>query len=144
MLRFLIRLTLVGALLAGGAYLLGYRWEDAADRARAAGAEAGALAENIDSGEIRTAGAEIAGRLGEGAGRAEAALAAGRLTAKIKAKIALDDILDGSRINVDTQGTVVTLRGSVENAAQRRRAVLLARETERVTSVTDRLEIREP
>ena len=147
MLRWLVRLILVGALLAGGAYLFGYRWDDAPDRVRAAGAgagaAAGALAGNLEP-EIRAAGAEIAGKVGEGAGRAEAALAAAQLTAKIKAKLALDDTLDGSRINVDTQGTVVTLRGSVESAAQRQRAGQLARETEGVTSVNERLEIREP
>ena len=142
--RFLFRLTVLGALLAGGAYLLGYRWNDASERVRAAGAgagaAAGALAENVESDQIRAAGAEIAGKVGEGAGRAEAALAAARLTAKIKAKMALDDTLDASRINVDTDGTVVTVRGSVSSPTQRRRALQLARETEGVTSVVDRLE----
>ena len=142
--RFLFRVTVLAALLAGGAYLLGYRWDDASERARAASAEAGAaagaLVENVESDQIRAAGAEIAGKVGEGAGRAEAALAAARLTAKIKAKMALDDTLDASRINVDTDGTVVTVRGSVGSATERRRALQLARETEGVTSVVDRVE----
>jgi hyperosmotically inducible protein len=148
MLRLLFRLIFVGALLAGGAYLLGYRWDDAPARVRAAaggaGAAAGGLVENIEPAEIRAAGAGIAEKVGEGAGRAEAALSAAHLTAKIKAKLTLDDTLDGSRINVDTQGTAVTLRGSVESAAQRQRAVQLAKETEGVTSVIERLAIREP
>ena len=147
MLRLLVRLIFVGALLAGGAYLLGYRWDDATDRVRAAGTGAGAAAGSltgITPAEIRAAGAEIAGKVGEGAGRAEAALSDAGLTAKIKAKLTLDDTLDGSRINVDTQGTVVTLGGSVRSAAQRQRAVQLARETSGVSAVTERLEIREP
>jgi osmotically-inducible protein OsmY len=37
---------------------------------------------------------------------------------------------------------VVTLRGTVESAAQRERAIRLARETDGVTSVIDRLTIR--
>jgi hyperosmotically inducible protein len=148
MLRFVFRLAVLGAVVAGGAYWLGYRWDGATERRlRAAGSEAtaaaAALAENIDRERVRDAGTEIAGRIAQGAGRAEEALAEGRLTAKIKAKMALDDTLDASRINVDTQGTVVTLRGSVGDAAERRRALQLARETEGVTSVLDRLELRD-
>jgi osmotically-inducible protein OsmY len=149
MLRFLFRIAVVGVLLAGGAYWLGYRWDDTTERrVRAAGAEASAaaaaLADKIDGERVREKGAEIAGKLAQGAGRAEEALAETRLTAKIKAKMALDDTLEAGRINIDTQGTVVTLRGSVEGTAQRRRAVQLARETEGVSSVVDRLEVARP
>lgn len=147
--RFLFRLTVLAALLTGGAYLLGYRWDDATERrvraARAeAGAAAGALAENIDRERVREAGAGIAGKIGEEADRAKAALGEARLTAKIKAKMALDDTLDASRINIDTKGNVVTLLGSVPAASQRQRALQLARETEGVTSVVDRIEVTQP
>jgi hyperosmotically inducible protein len=147
MMRCLFRLIVVGALLAGGAYVLGYRWDDSMERrARGAGAEAvdaaKALAGNIDRNQIREAGAGIATKIGEEADRAKTGLGDTRLTAKIKAKMALDDTLDGNRINVETQGTVVTLGGSVASVPQRQRAVQLARETEGVTSVVDRIEIR--
>ena len=89
----------------------------------------------------RQASVEIAGRVAEGATKAEAVLSEARLTTKIKSKIALDDTLDGSRIAVDTAGTVVTIKGSVASSAQRERAVQLARETDGVTSVVDRLEV---
>lgn len=143
--RCLSRLLVLGSLVAGGAYLLGYRWDDVSERVRAAGAgagaEAGAFTENLDRERVRAAGNALADRIDQGAERAEAALAAGRLTAKIKAKMALDDTLDGSAIDVDTAGTVVALSGAVGNEGQRRRALQLARETEGVTSVTDRLEV---
>jgi osmotically-inducible protein OsmY len=38
----------------------------------------------------------------------------------------------------------VTLRGSVASGRERQRALQLARETEGVTSVVDRLEVNEP
>jgi osmotically-inducible protein OsmY len=143
MLRFLFRLTVLGAVLAGGAYLLGYRWDDAGGRVGAARAEAGAaaaeIAEKIDREQIRETGAEIAGRIREQTNRAEAALDDARITAKIKAKLALDDTLDELRFDVDTEDAVVTVRGTVASPRQRERALQLARETEGVTSVVDRL-----
>ena len=143
--RCVSRLLVLGSLVAGGAYLLGYRWDDVSERVRAAGAgagaEAGAFTEDLDRERVRAAGNALADRIDQGAERAEAALAAGRLTAKIKAKMALDDTLDGSAIDVDTAGTVVTLSGAVGNEGQRQRALPLARETEGVSSVTDRLEV---
>ena len=149
MFRCAFRLMVVGALLAGGAYLFGNYWDEGAESSvRAAGATAaataGALAEKVDREGIREAGAGIATRIGEQADRAEAALDATRLTAKIKAKMALDDTIEAKRINVDTEGTVVTLRGSIASGRERQRALQLARETEGVTSVVDRLELAEP
>lgn len=145
--RFLFRLVLLGGVIVGGAYMLGYRWLDMPERLRAAGAGAGAaagsLAKDIDRERIREAGSEIAGRIGEGAGRAEAALGEARLTAKIKAKIALDDTLETSRIDIATERTTVTVDGVVRSAAQRQRALQLARETAGVEDVVDSLVIEQ-
>lgn len=146
MLRFAFRLIVLALVVGAGAYALGYRWDaPAASRARAVGDEAraaaGALAERVDGERIREAGAEIAETIAGGADRAGAALGEARLTAKIKSKIALDDTLDGARLDLETEGTVVTIRGSVETPAQRERALQLARETEGVTSVVDRLTV---
>ncbi|MBI3050425.1 MAG: BON domain-containing protein [Acidobacteria bacterium] len=55
--------------------------------------------------------------------------------------MALDDLVRARNIDVDTSDGVVTLRGSVESAAERERAVQLARETDGVTSVTDQLTV---
>ncbi len=66
------------------------------------------------------------------------------LTAKIKSKMALDDYVKARAINVDTSGSVVTLTGAVTSADEHARAVRLARETEGVTQVVDRLRIKKP
>ena len=66
----------------------------------------------------------------------------GALTAKIKSKMALDDYIEAGSINVDTSGTTVTLTGDVRSADERERALRLARETEGVTKVIDKLRIR--
>jgi hyperosmotically inducible protein len=63
------------------------------------------------------------------------------LTAKIKAKMALDDSVKARAIDVTTSGTTVTLGGHVSSAAEHERAVALARETAGVSAVVDHLEI---
>ena len=64
------------------------------------------------------------------------------LTGKIKAKMALDDSVKARTIDVTTSGSTVTLTGKINSAAERERAVSLARETDGITAVVDRLEIR--
>ena len=76
------------------------------------------------------------------AAEAQAALAQGSLTAKIKSKMALDDLVRARSINVDTSGGVATLTGTVSSEAERQRALQLARETNGVTTVVDRLVVR--
>ncbi len=68
----------------------------------------------------------------------------GALTAKIKSKIALDDHVKGRAINGATSGSVVTMTGVVASADERERAVRLARDTEGITEVVDRLHIQRP
>ena len=65
------------------------------------------------------------------------------LTAKIKSKMVLDDHVNARAINVDTSGSVVTLSGTVLSKYQHDRAVALARDTEGVTRVVDKLRIRQ-
>ena len=64
------------------------------------------------------------------------------LTAKIKSKMALDDHVKARAIDVDTSGSVATLSGVVASADERKRAVQLARDTEGITRVVDKLEIK--
>ena len=63
------------------------------------------------------------------------------VSAKIKAKLALDDNVKARAIDVSTHGTTVTLSGTVASKAERTRAVELARQTAGVTSVVDELQI---
>ena len=90
-------------------------------------------------------GAALAGTATEKAKEAASSLGAavdeGRLTAKIKSKMALDDHVDAARISVETNGTVVTLTGTVGSEAEHARALALAKETAGVTQVVDKLAI---
>jgi hyperosmotically inducible periplasmic protein len=61
------------------------------------------------------------------------------ITTAVKAKLAADDEVKAYQINVDTESNIVTLSGTVDTAAAKTRAVELARATEGVKSVTDRL-----
>lgn len=63
------------------------------------------------------------------------------LTAKVQSKYFLDDEVKGRDIDVTTSNGVVTLTGRVDNEAERRQALALARNTEGVKNVVDRLEI---
>ena len=74
--------------------------------------------------------------------RAEEAVTAAALTSKIKAKMALDEVVKASDIDVDSEGSVVTLTGDVGSADERRRAVRIATETAGVTKVVDHLNVR--
>ena len=76
------------------------------------------------------------------AGQVSVTMSESALTAKIKSKMALDDHVNARDVNVDTSGSVVTLTGVVGSAAARDRAVSLARDTEGVTRVVDRLQVR--
>jgi len=61
------------------------------------------------------------------------------LTAKIKAKLAADPGVSALHIDVDTQEHVVTLSGRVSTAQERDQAVSIARHTDGVKAVLDRL-----
>jgi osmotically-inducible protein OsmY len=90
----------------------------------------------------RQSGAEIGERAAIATTKVEETLSEAGLTAKIKAKMALDDLVKARTIDVTTQGTTVTLTGTVESKAERDRAVSLARETDGVTRVVDELTMR--
>ena len=63
------------------------------------------------------------------------------ITAKIQSQYFLDAEVKGRDIDVDTNNGVVTLRGSVDNDAERRQAVMMARNTEGVRQVNDQLTV---
>ena len=142
MIRGLVRLILVVVLLvAAGAFFFGYRWADLGLSGPGRDVGTNGVFDEGDKARARDAGAQIGETVAAGADQAQRAAADGSVTAKIKAKMALDDGVTAANIDVDTDGTVVTLTGRVGNAAERERAVRLARETEGVTSVVDRLTV---
>lgn len=63
------------------------------------------------------------------------------LTAKVKAKLLSDDVLNGMNIDVDTQNGVVFLNGVVDSQDQKQKAIELARNTEGVREVEDNLKV---
>lgn len=63
------------------------------------------------------------------------------ITTAVKGKLAADDVVKSYRIDVDTKDHVVTLNGAVDTAAARERAVQLARGTNGVRDVVDRLTV---
>jgi len=146
MLRSLLKLILILiVVVAAGAFFLGYRWSGSGSTATPTTAPAtrGTSGESPTARErAREVGAEIGEKVAAGANAAERAVASGEITAKIKAKMALDEKVRALAIDVDTNGSVVTLSGTVNSATERDRALQLARETAGVTSVVDHLRMR--
>jgi len=68
----------------------------------------------------------------------------GWITMKIHSQYIPEDALDGSNIDVDTTNGVVTLTGTVSTAAGRSRAVAIAKATDGVKSVNDKLRVVPP
>ena len=99
----------------------------AAARARVAAADATARTSAALEG-----GAERLGDKAQDAG----------ITAMVNAELAKDSTLSLLRINVDTVGGQVSLRGSAPSALARDRATTLARAVKGVVSVDNQLEVR--
>jgi hyperosmotically inducible protein len=139
LIRALLIVVLLAALVAvAGAFFLGYR---VADRHTGQPATVGTSGHAIDTATARERGAEIGDKVGRLANAAQDAISDGAITAKIKSKMALDDTIKSRDIHVSTSNGAVTLSGKVGSAAERDRAMQLARETEGVKSVTDQMQI---
>ncbi len=133
--RLIRRLVLLAIIGAGG--VAAYNWSDNGWPLR-----------SREAAHVRQEAARLASRAAAKASvaatRVGGTMSDGALTAKIKSKMALDDHVKGRAINVDTSGSVVTMTGVVASADERERAVRLARDTEGITQVVDRLHIRKP
>ena len=70
------------------------------------------------------------------------AISDGWITTKIKAKFSDEKLLKDSKINVDTNDRVVTLKGSVGSSAAKVRATAIANGTEGVGRVVDELLVK--
>ena len=138
MFRALFKLFLfVVILVAIGGFFIGW-WSNrdaAADRAVIA------TAGNTAAEKAKVAGAQLSEKTAEAAKEAKELIGDGALTAKIKAKMALDDRVKALNLNVDTTNGVVTVNGHVRTSAERERAIQLANETDGVKHVVDRIVI---
>jgi hypothetical protein len=141
MVRALVRLVIIlVVVVAAAAFLLGWwgnRRVGDVDRPTTAVGTSG-----VNPDRAREVGAEVGERTAAAANEARRAIGDGQITAKIKAKMALDDTVKALDVNVDTNGTTVTVTGQVGSAAQRERVLQLARETQGVKEVVDHLRIR--
>jgi hyperosmotically inducible periplasmic protein len=72
---------------------------------------------------------------------AKAAVTDAAITSAVKTKFLADTAVSGLKIDVDTDGGVVTLSGSVASRAEATRAMALARDTSGVKRVVDRLKV---
>jgi hyperosmotically inducible protein len=139
MFRALLRLVVVLVILvAVGAFFLGW-WGSG----RSLPKESAAIgtAGRISTEKAREVGADVAAKTAQAANKAGELLTDGALTAKIKSKMALDDLVKARTIDVTTVDHVVTLKGTVGSVAEHDRAVALAKETAGVTQVVDKLGI---
>jgi len=139
--RTLIRGVLVLALIAiVGMFLFGY-WAGSGWRSKPAEPAPVATTGTIDTQKAREKGAEIGETAAKATAKVQETLAEAELTAKIKAKMALDDSVRARAIDVTTNGTTVTLTGTVRSQVEHDRALALARETAGITKVIDALRI---
>jgi hyperosmotically inducible protein len=65
------------------------------------------------------------------------------LTASVKSKLLADDTVDGLKIDVDSENGVVTLTGTVTSTREKTEAVRIARATEGVKTVQDKLVVNQ-
>ncbi len=96
------------------------------------------------SGSVETAkerGAEMGEKVAIAAARVKEEAGEAALTSKIKAKMVLDDNIKARAIDVTTDGSTVTLSGTLKSVDEHDRAIRLARETAGVTHVVDHLRI---
>ena len=137
MIRGLFKLILLAiVVIAAGVYFLG--WD--IDRFRTGGLREGIGKPGPEA--ARDAGAVAREKTAQAADATMRAIEDGRLTTKIKAKMALDDSVKALDLNVDTTDGIVTVRGDVRSESERQRALALARETAGVKKVIDQIRVR--
>ena len=135
----LIRFVFVLFLLGGLAFLLLGYWAGRSTSGVDGSATVGTT--GIDTERARERAAELGERAARASAKAGEAMRDASLTTKISAKMALDDLVKARTIDVTTDGPVVTLSGRVHSDAERERAVRIARETEGVQRVVDKLRV---
>jgi hyperosmotically inducible protein len=77
----------------------------------------------------------------EGVQKASSEVTDAYILSRVNSKFVGVDVLKDSNINVDSDNQVVTLKGTVPSEAARARAIALAKETEGVKRVVDRLTV---
>jgi osmotically-inducible protein OsmY len=136
--RVLLRLVLaVIVVVAVGFLLLGF-WAGRGTSTQASPNPVGTTG-TFNTEKARERAAELGEKAAAASAKVSESVAEAGLTAKIKAKMTLDDTVKARAIDVTTNGTVVTLAGTVESTREHDKAIALARETAGVTEVVDHL-----
>jgi hyperosmotically inducible protein len=95
--------------------------------------------------EAREAKKEAAGqapaKVGQAADKAQIVLTDAAITSAVKTKFLADTAVSGLKIDVDTHGGVVTLKGTVATRGEATRAIALARDTAGVERVVDQVKV---
>jgi osmotically-inducible protein OsmY len=139
--RVLLRVVLILVLIVAGAFLaLGY-WAGRFTPSTRADRHSVGTTGAVSTERARETGAELGEKAAAAAAKAEETVTEAGITTKIKAKMALDDSVKARTIDVTTNGTTVTLTGTVGSVVERDRAVALARETAGVSNVVDHLTV---
>jgi hyperosmotically inducible periplasmic protein len=87
-------------------------------------------------------GAKVVGtKTKDGLSKTGEVMTDGWITTRVNSRFVNEDLLKGSDINVDTDNHVVTLKGTVTTAAGRTKAGAIAKGTEGVSRVVNRLTI---
>jgi len=95
-----------------------------------------------DAGQAAKEAGRDVGQKAKEAGRdAGDVLSDAGITSAVKTKMLADTDVSGLKIDVDTENAVVTLSGNVSTAAEKKKAIQIARETKGVKSVKDQLKI---
>ena len=122
-------------LIIGG--LVGYWfWQSTTQRTSGAVGTSG-TSQREDT--AREKGREVGEKIAVATEKVKENVSEAALTGKIKAKMALDDTVKARSIDVTTSGTTVTLTGTAQSQTEHDKAVALARETNGITNVIDRL-----
>ena len=135
-----MRTLLLVIIFAVGGYYLGYQ-AGSSGKSITGGVMPSAT---VDTSRARELGAEARDQATTAGARAKAELTETSITARIKAKMALDDLVKAGNVDVTTEGSIVTLTGTVATDAERTRAERIAKETDGVTSVVNRLTVGPP
>jgi len=110
-------------------------------RYRSAPRDTVATSGKVDVNAARERGAEVGEKMAVAAEKVRETAADAAVTSKIKAKMVLDDYVKARAIDVTTNGTEVTVSGTVRSTEEHDRAIRIARETAGVTQVVDHLSI---
>jgi hyperosmotically inducible protein len=131
----LVVLVLIVAVFLFLGYLNNPSWRGGAERPAPVAGTTG----TVDTEKARERAADLGEKAAIATQQIKEAAQETAITTKIKAKMALDDSVKARAIDVSTDGSTVTLSGTAGSNAERRRAEALARETDGVKTVVDRI-----